>query len=218
MEQVRILIAIGLCLLVFLAWDIFFTEKKPVKTPEKITAPKEDTIASSEIPKQEEIILNKKAEYSDKAETAYKPIRTIEVETPFYTAKLSEKGALFKSFLLKKYREKVDLDSPPLEMIDKQVAGTVLLDFEKTGVSNINSSQFAANVSEDRITVKDKPQTIVFRNTSSKGITIDKSFTFLPDSYIIDVFVTVTNSLGTPFQDSLIISLLNSMPSEKAAS
>ena len=100
MEQARLFIAIALSLLVFLLWNFFFAPKKPVQQQkEKFEAPevKEETI----IPEAIDTIDVEKGPVSKLETDEFKAVRVIAIDTPLYAVEISNKGAVFKSFVLK---------------------------------------------------------------------------------------------------------------------
>jgi len=110
MEQGRIVIAIVLSILVFVIWDFFFSGKEGIKNQEK-----KDKVVQVEKETQKEEVYKKSqekelVESKDELIKEDKSARIITVNTPLYSVKISEKGALFKSFVLKKYREAVEKD------------------------------------------------------------------------------------------------------------
>ncbi len=123
MEQARLLIAIVLSALIFLLWQFFFVDKDANQQSAKKTAQppvkEEQVMESKPYPKEREVARDRQDPPTTETEVSVPGIipRTITVDTPFYQVQLSEKGAGFSSFILKKYREKVAKDSPLKELI-----------------------------------------------------------------------------------------------------
>ena len=117
MDQARLLIAIALSAAVFLVWQFFFVDRESVqKTAKKTEQPPaatEQVQPAKPYAAQQESAVTKTAGITDTA--VAKPAdttRLITVDTPLYSAKISEKNAGFISFVLKNYREQVAEDSP----------------------------------------------------------------------------------------------------------
>ena len=145
------------------------------------------------------------------------PARTIVINTPLYQVSISEQGAVFKSLLLKNYKETVDLDSPFLEMVDQNInRGTVGLQFEKKSFPNLNQTYFHANTSKVKMDVGSNSEELSFVAVSENGISIEKRYTFSPNSYLIDLNIVVTNNSGAPFEDRMILTLSKTSPGDKA--
>ena len=213
MEHVRLFIAIGLSLLVFIVWNVLFVDKEKEKPPqqaiqaeqksnktgiaEKLKTPKE-TPPIKTSPPLKEIVTE-----------SVKPSRTITVNLPLYTAKISEKGAVFKSFVLKKYRENIEDDSPLLDMINPDLSqGTVRIGFSGESLQGIDDAIFSANIEKDSVDIKNKAREISFSWTSPKGVVVEKTYSFSPETYMISLDVAIKNGSDQAIKDNLTISLL----------
>jgi YidC/Oxa1 family membrane protein insertase len=214
MEQARLLIAIVLSALVFLVWQFFFVDREPDQKIAKKT---------TETPAQTEQVQPAKpyaAEQKDAlTETpgvtepaVAKPAATaryITVETALYTAKISEKGAGFTSFILKNYREQVNENSPLKEIIPQEGAlESVLIGYDGKSIAGLENSVFSVNLNTDNIDVKTASEKVTFSWKSSQGMVIEKTYSFAPDSYVIGLDVTVKNGSDRSIQDKLYIALV----------
>ena len=120
------------------------------------------------------------------------PSRTITVNGPLYTVKISEKGAVFKSFVLKKFKETINADSPLLEMISPDLTGgTVRVGFAGNSLQGLNGAVFSANTEKDTVDIKNEPQEISFSWTSPQGVAVEKKYLFSPETYMIGLNVNV---------------------------
>jgi len=217
MEQGRIIIAIVLSILVFVIWDFFFSGKEDIKKQEKKAevvqiekeTKKEETYKK---PQPEELIENK-----DKLITEEKAARIITVDTPLYSVKISEKGALFKSFVLKKYREAVEKDSPYKEIIvKKNKKGSIILGLEENSIKGIENAIFSSNLNEDSVNVVNENRKIVFAWESPEGIIFEKVFSFSPGEYTIGLNINIKNGSSQTFNDKINLSLIKYFKQEKA--
>ena len=206
MDNARLIIAIVLSMLVFFAWDYFFVSKQKVPPPkpkiqaeqavkQEPAAPKDNKIAGAPppltVPKQPEL-----------------PARTITVDTPLYTVKISEKGAEFNSFVLKKYRETIKPESPFYEMIPEEMhTGTVRLGLAENSLAGLSNAVYSTGQKPDRVDVRDKSREISFFWTSPQGVVVEKQFVFSPTTYLIGLNVIVRNDSGQSFKDKLFLSL-----------
>jgi len=220
MEQARLFIAIALSFLVFFLWEVFFAEKPPVQEPEK------PQMSQAETPKKEEpaSVPNRDSELPGVSEPGVSnpssklPPRTIIVNSQKYTVKISEKGAVFKSFVLRDYREKAEPDSPPREMIPQEVrTGTVVTNLTGNSIPGLNEAVYSANIEADTADVMNGPKTISFSYTYAEGIVFEKQFTFSPDTYLISLKVIIKNKTLSPVQDNLSVGLTRTVPGENAA-
>ena len=223
MEQARLLIAIVLSAAVFLVWQFFFVDREAVqKTAKKTDQPPAIT---EQTPIQQAKPYSAEQESatagtSGVADTAVsrpaETARLITVDTPLYRAKISEKGAGFVSFTLKDYRETVAKDSPLKEIIPQENAfETVLVGYDGKSLAGLDSAVFSANLDIDTLSVKEGSQKITFSWASDQGVTIEKTYSFSPDSYMIGLDVTVKNASDRIIQDKLYVALKGSVPDDK---
>jgi YidC/Oxa1 family membrane protein insertase len=223
MEQARLLIAIVLSALVFLVWQFFFVDREPDQKIAKKT---------TETPAQTEQVQPAKpyaAEQKDAlTETpgvtepaVAKPAATaryITVETALYTAKISEKGAGFTSFILKNYREQVNENSPLKEIIPQEGAlESVLIGYDGKSIAGLENAVFSVNLNTDNIDVKTASEKVTFSWKSSQGMVIEKTYSFAPDSYVIGLDVTVKNGSDRSIQDKLYIALVGKVGADARA-
>jgi len=208
MDQARLIIAIALSFLVFITWNFFFVDKKKVGQPkpvkqaeqqvqEDFKTPKEAKTDAETMPLREEVPLQPR-----------RPAKTITVNLPLYTVKISEKGAVFKSFVLKKYRERLESDSPLLEMISQDLSdGTVRVGFVDNSLIGFNEAVFHANIEGDAIDVTNESREISFSWVSPQGVVVIKKFSFSPRSYLIGLSVIVKNGSNLTIKDNLALTL-----------
>ena len=209
MEHLRLFIAIGLSLLVFIGWNFFFVdEKKDTLTQQTMNA---EQPAKKAPDIQEKPAAVTAPSLKDTPSEQIEPSKTITVNSTLYTVKISEKGAVFKSFVLKKYKESINADSPLLEMISPDLTeGTVRVGFADNSLDGLNGAVFSTNLEKDTVDIKNEPQEISFSWTSPQGIVVEKKYLFSPETYMIDLNVTVKNDSNQIIKDSLILSLWRS--------
>ncbi len=231
MDQARLLIAIALSLLVFLVWSLFYGPERPEpeQQPEKKTeAPmpaQEQPVAAKD---QEQKVQEKTTPIipeTEKAEpslettaplTTPKMARTITVDTPLYQAKISENGAAFYTFLLKNYRETVARDAAPKQILTgNEDLGVGRLGFAGQSVPGLDKSSYVADLTSDQLKVTDSSRELQFSWRSDDGILIVKKFTFLPNSYLIGLAVTISNGSNRVIQDKLFVTLNGNAPNDK---
>ncbi len=208
MDQARVFVAIALSFAVFLLWEIFFVDKQVVETP------KQD-LQTETISKEELYIKEINTESVDHTalikEDALKtitPPRVVRVNTPLYSAIISEKGAVFKSFVLNKYKESMEPDSPLLEMIPPELYnGTIKISLAENSVPALNDALFMTDIKDDSIEIYDNSRELSFFWKSSNGIVIEKKFLFYPETYMVGCKIIIKNGSNQTIQDNLILSL-----------
>lgn len=211
MEQVRLLIAIVLSLVVFLVWNHFFVapqmpQQKDNQAKQNLKKKRDD------IPEEESIkSTNEKENNAVSQEFNVLPsleeeekARTITVDTSKYTVKISEEGAGIISFVLKDYFESVEPNAKRKELITQQQnIKSLVLFFENEGFEKVENSYFRAITKDNNIFVKNKQYQLSFIKNSSNGIQIKKTFIFKPDSYLIDLDIVIQNNSGNIISDKL---------------
>ena len=221
MEQGRLLIAIVLSVLVFLAWQLFFVDRQAVQRPVKRTEQppvKEEPVKEAQpYSKKAEIVEPDIAGIADSqtSKTARLP-QTITVDTPFYRVKLSEKGAGFTSFILKNYRDKVQNDSPLKDLLPQENPfETVLTGFAGKSIPGLDNAVFSTNLNVETVKIKDAAQEITFSWKSDEGVVVEKTYKFAPDSYIVGLDITIKNGSAQTIQDKLFVALISPVPDDK---
>ncbi|MGW8301188.1 MAG: membrane protein insertase YidC [Desulfobacterales bacterium] len=220
MEQSRLLIAIVLSLAIFLAWQFFFgpdeAQRRQAKKIESPAVEEKQTVKDTEKPYKETIEKPAPVEESTVAETPLKEAATITVDTPLYQAKISENGAVFYSFLLKNYHEKVQKDSPFKQILTGDESfGIGRLGFTGKSIAGLDKAVFTANLPSKQMDVNDNPRTLKFLWRSQDGIVIEKTYKFFPDTYAIGMDVVIKNGSGRAIQDKLFVALNSNAPHGK---
>ena len=136
------------------------------------------------------------------------PERTIEVDSDFYTAVFTSRGARLKSFRLKKYRQDAAKDSAAYDMIRVSPDGHLPLGAVMTREGNVlDDSQLSyTSGAPEKIALapgNDSSQ-IEFDAKTADGAAITKTFTLKRSSYVFDMDVAVT---GGPKLQQLGVSM-----------
>lgn len=208
MDQARVFVAIALSFAVFLLWEIFFVDKQVVETPKQDL--QTETISKEELYIKEinTESVDHTALIKEDALKTIEPPRVVRVNTPLYSAIISEKGAVFKSFVLNKYKESMEPDSPLLEMIPAELHnGTIKISLAENSVPALNDAFFIADIKDDVIEVNDNSRELSFFWKSSNGIVIEKKFVFYPETYMVGCKIIINNGSNQTIQDNLILSL-----------
>jgi YidC/Oxa1 family membrane protein insertase len=212
MEQFRLLLAIGLSFLVLFVWSMFFVDRQPVidnpeiQKAENIAGnekiPSSATVSKSTTIGQEAVDANSAAPFPGNKD------REITVETPFYTVRISAKGASFHSYILKKYREAVEADSPNKQLIPESFKdGVIRTTLSGKSLNGFDKAIFSIDHTGDRLEVYDLPKTLSFNWEAEDGNIVTKTFTFDPYSYLIDLKVVLKNTSERMLKDQLVLSV-----------
>jgi YidC/Oxa1 family membrane protein insertase len=203
MEQGRLLIAIVLSVLVFTVWGFFFQDNS---TPPPLQEQAAQTQSEAPLP-ADNLTAGPAAAIQEKPLPAFQKNRDLVVNTPLYSVTISDKGAFFKHFILKNYRESVESDSPSKELVSLPGAGTLHLAFTENSIPDFKDAIFLSTVSADNLEVQDSAQEVSFLWISPSGIAIEKQYTFYPDSYLIGLNIVIKNNSGKTLQDRPALSL-----------
>lgn len=222
MEQSRLLLAIVISLVIFLAWQFFFapppSEQQPAKKAETPASAKEQPVQEKDQAKPYSADSEQTGLTAQPAtESTAPPVAgTITVETPLYEAKISESGAVVYSFLLKKYREHVKKNSPLKQiLINDKTLGVGHLGFSGKSIAGLDKAVFSTDLTADRLVVNERTQNLTFGWRSPEGVVIQKTFSFDSDSYVVGMDVTLKNGSGRGIQDRLIVGLNGKAPGDK---
>jgi YidC/Oxa1 family membrane protein insertase len=206
----RTLLALGLSFLVFLIWSILFGPKPTDKPIDKQPMPKKEHAqpfindkATPSGPKRD-LILEAESDSKD-----------IKVDTGLYTAIFSGSGPLIKSFKLKKYRAKLEKDSPLKELIQVKNKDGYGLNLGFTGqkIPNINWATYKVSRQNISIRTGDPPKELIYEWESPQGIEIQTRFLFYADEYKIDLSVILNNKSEYIIDDSLLLNIAH-LPQE----
>jgi YidC/Oxa1 family membrane protein insertase len=209
MEQTRIVVAVVLSFLVLLIYQMFFVEKKTdVLETVQNEAVQEQKAIPATIETDERVFPDTGTE-SNALENRLPEMITI--DTPLYQVRISEAGAAFKSFKLKDYRETVAEDSDLKELIDPEnPTGTMISGFNGNSVQNLADGIYTCQAASKQMVVQNSPQTVSFIMTSDENVVIKKDFVFSPETYLIDIYITVENRSGKNISDKMTLSMMDS--------
>jgi YidC/Oxa1 family membrane protein insertase len=213
MEQGRLFLAIVLSFLVFVAWEFLFVEKQEVQSPVPLEKVVEST-GSKEVKEEVIVAAEKSTEGSlERAATPGRFFNSLIIDTPLYSARISEKGAAIVSFVLKDYRETIDEGSPNKELIsESNKTGTALLGFTNKALLKMSGAVFTTDFSDQVLAVRNASKSISFFWQSAEGVLVEKRFSFDPETYKVKMDVILTNTFSRPFEENMTVSLVNSGP------
>jgi YidC/Oxa1 family membrane protein insertase len=207
--QWRATAALVLSLLVLLFWDRFFgvpTPPPPVPVQQAQTTPaKPEALPPAPAPR-----TAAQAQAPTPAQ-AHAP-RDVVVTTDLYRAVFSEQGARLKSFQLNKFRETVNHDSPPMELVRTKDPAQWPLGVKLLQPAlNTGSAVFTADQTSLDLRARcPEVGAINFELTTPDGLKVIKRFEFRQGLYRIDMQVAVQNhtAAGIESEPSLALTSL----------
>ncbi|MBL0732027.1 MAG: membrane protein insertase YidC [Desulfosarcina sp.] len=228
MQQSRLFIAIALSFVVFFLWEVFFVDRESLVQNNNNNTIQSDSIdmpvetpaatASAGIKaKQEEKQMDYDTHGAKYSNIPQNKPRIITVNTPLYSVRISEKGAVFKSFILKEFKENGTPNSPYLQLCSAtSEIGTILTQFRADSFSCPEDSFFKANISDDTVDVIDGSFEIPFTCLSPDGLVIEKRFLFSPETYLISLNVSIKNTSSRAIKGDLMLSLVDDLPGKNS--
>ncbi|MES0396342.1 MAG: membrane protein insertase YidC [Syntrophobacteria bacterium] len=212
----RVLLAIVLCIIVLVLWEKFFVPKRqpapPSTSPAVEQVPPAPTKPDQAEPTVPKIPTSEAPAPSTPSFPAPAPHtgRDVRVETPLYRAVFTETGARLKSFVLKRYRETIEEDSPGKELVKTSRIEDLPLafNFVDRPVAALNLAPYVAD-SKTSVTVSEgQNHTLTFSYEAPGWLRITRQYHFVADSYLIDLSVSVEN-LGDPWENAPTLSLIS---------
>ncbi|MEZ7196907.1 membrane protein insertase YidC [Pseudodesulfovibrio karagichevae] len=204
-EQIRLVIALVLSAIVLFGWQY-------------ITGPsaeqKAEMARKAAEAEQKTAALTQNSQDAAKAATEAAPVSefvptdgvSVTVDTPLYTAVFNSQGGVLEKFILKKYRETIEQDSPFVDLVgpDAFAKGPLglILTLNDKEYHTWRHGKWAFSGSDLNLTEADGTKTLTFSGQVD-GYRIERVLTFHPDSYLIDEAATVTNLSGTGAEGAL---------------
>ncbi|MBA4416411.1 MAG: hypothetical protein C0392_00655 [Syntrophus sp. (in: bacteria)] len=201
----RTMIALGLTIVLIFFMQQYFTPKEPLKQPPPQAqqteqgktapagAPATPAAAGTPFPKQ--------GTPAQKVEL--KPSKIVVVETDLLKISLTDLGGGISSVQLKSFKETVkgDKNKELIEDVKPYVYMPTVFAAISSGAGN-DSTLFKPD--RNSITVKEKPETLVFSGTMSNGKPVRKIYTFYPGTYTVDMRIEAGDSKEAIFDFAMI--------------
>jgi YidC/Oxa1 family membrane protein insertase len=109
-------------------------------------------------------------------------------------------------------------DAPPYRLVGEDLpGGTLQLALSPEGGDELGQVLFSADSPTEKMVVDRGTRTLVFTYWRSDGIGIEKRFTFQPDSYLIDLDITVKNNGSRTLAPRLRLALQQAEETGKGA-
>ena len=212
----RVLLAIVLCIIVLVAWEKFFVPKRkpttpptPAKVEKASPTPAQPETVRPEQPQPPVSPPSPVPTPSFPTQAAYSG-KDVVVETPLYRAVFTETGGRLKSFVLNRYREKIDKKSPGKELVKTSDIEDLPLafNFANNPVAALNLAPYVADKTRVKV-VEGENQTLAFQYEAPGWLRITRQYQFYPDTYLIDLSIRVENLSSQPWENAPTLSLIN---------
>jgi YidC/Oxa1 family membrane protein insertase len=211
----RAIIAFALTLLVFVFWEYQFGLYRTVEQVPPTHDSATTTVAPSTPPAPATppgvpaLPPDLQALPKDRPANLDQKLPSWVVEAPLYRTQIVAPGARINSFQLKKFRQAVDPDSPPMEMIPTRASGYLPLAVDLLGHQDwrLSTIPFSSEAPTHLKLEPDQPARTVSYQAEVEGqVRVTKVFTFMPESYVMDVEVRIDNISQQPLTDQAGIS------------
>jgi len=195
MDIYRTFLAIIISFLILIGYQYFFVGFGPAQAPVEDSVTQTETVVT-EPPVKEKVevaeIVTAPIVQSEAEKNMVRPdreARTVIVETDLYTASLSEDGGSIKSFVLKDYKETLDVDSLGMQMVKVDGKEGFPLEFSWGSVAP-NATFYDAGGSE--VAFQGNTGTLTMTGVGN-GLKIERNYSFSKDNYLMELSVKVKN-------------------------
>ncbi|HNT69693.1 MAG TPA: membrane protein insertase YidC [Syntrophorhabdaceae bacterium] len=191
----RTIIALLITIVILFFFQFYFAPKEQPKQPQATgeAQTKEKPQAKDADLKAEEKTAKSKAVTSSAKKTGRIPARAekrdpkdVFVETPYLKVALTDLGGGIRSVQLKRYKETVK-DDKNKEVVEDVKPFIYIPKISRTVNGDAVDDRTYFTPDREAVTVKDKPETLIFTGALEDGKKVRKVYTFYPDNYLIDM-------------------------------
>ncbi len=202
-EKLRLALAFALSIALFVGWQYFTapSAEEQAQMAHRTAQAEQKAAALTETPPAY-------AESDDAVGTAFKPTEgtPVTVDTPLYTAVFSSQGGILEKFILKNYKDTIELDSPNIDLIGKKAfskgpLGLILTKNDKE-YHTWQHGEWAFTGTNIVLGEADGTKTLTFTGQAD-GFRIKRVLTFHADSYLIEESATITNLTATGVEGAI---------------
>jgi YidC/Oxa1 family membrane protein insertase len=209
MDLQRAFLAIVLSLIILVGFQYLFPPATP-QQPATGTPAKEQTVAPGNQTPSAPAASLVPAGGATSSPIALDPnAKDITVETPLYTAVIKEQGGGFQSFVLKDYRNAMEHDSGPMQLIAAKGPGDLPVLFALDNGTGTNLPLFKSDRARVSLPKGEESTKLIMTASLAEGLTLVRTLTFRGDSYLISVEYKVQNTTDKPIQVSPALLLEN---------
>ncbi len=196
----NLILAIVLSVMVIIGFHFFMSTAEKKNTPASAPLTKTEKKGPPEEKSKKEIIPAREMAYQVK-------IRQAVVDSSLFKAKLTEAGGRFTSFALKKYRQTIDPDSPPVELINAPKLG-LPLEIYPTKAPALAIAPYRAQPLN--LVLKHQAEgELTFTPLDKNPLIIKKIYSFQDGSYLFSLRVQVKNPSDKPFTDQILFRMVS---------
>jgi len=200
-------LAVVLSLIVIFTWQLFFAPKPAKKEPEPVQ--KEATVEQKPVVRE---TVPKPAKAVQSRTILTRAVAGVEkdipVETPLYSAIFTTRGGALKSFKLKGYQKNLSKDSEPIELVHVMdgMPRPLTVTFPESNIDIRPDSLFAADNHSIDLTNTQDSRRLTFTLSYPNSIRVEKTYTFHPGKFALDLEVKLYNLTGFSLNQSALLS------------
>jgi len=208
MDLYRAFLAIVLSLLILIGFQYLFPPAAPQQAPGEPQAQQQASAPTGQqTPSPAPAAV---AAASTQPSVAVDPkAKDITVDTPLYTVVIKEQGGGFQSFVLKNYRNKMEEDSGPMQLIPGKGPSNLPVLFAIDNGAGAPLPLLKADQGSVSLTKEDETAKLTMTAPLPEGLTMVRTLTFRGDSYLINAEYTLQNTTDKPVQVSPALLLHN---------
>ena len=211
-ENWRIFLALGLTMLVLVGWNLLFPPQ-PVQNQAQNTTQESRQDATEKT--QKDVQPSSKPKPQKEAAqpgtvTAFAPAdaQSIQVQTPLYTAVFSSQGGVLEHLYLKKYKETIQPDSPPIDLVTEKALNKAPMGLLWNRSPSWREAEWSVQ-GDDATLSQGQTAQISFRGLLH-GIEFVRTLTFEAGSYAIDEDLQIRNTSDNMISGVLSLTMASS--------
>ena len=209
MDLYRAFLAIVLSFLILIGYQYFFVKPVPPQPQAPPQAQQQSVDPAGKAATGPAPVATIAQADARPAVAADPAARDITVDTPLYTAVINEQGGGLKSFVLKNYRNTMDKDSGPMQLILGKSASELPALFSLDNAAGTALSTFKADKSALTLAGQGESGVLTMTAQLADGLRIVRTLTFRGDSYLIGMDYKVHNPTDKAVQVSPALALAN---------
>ncbi|MCF6186259.1 MAG: membrane protein insertase YidC [Desulfobulbaceae bacterium] len=214
MDLYRAFLAIVLSFMILLGYQYFFVKPVPPaqnSAEQQVAQGQTDNVAPQPKQQQPASITPPPAQPAPVSVPVDPNARDITINTPLYSAVISEQGGGFKRFVLKKYRTEKASTSGDMELVKVEGLNQLPILFSLDNGAGTSLPVFHADREKLDLTGGADTETLTMKATLPGGLVLTRTLVFHADSYVIDLTYQVENTGAEAARISPALSL-NSTP------
>jgi len=198
----RALLAIVISLVILVLYQQYFAPPVPQPAKEKPAATAQPAAPGKEGVQKGESIPSAAPSAVPAPTLKTQPGKDITVDTPLYTAVFDTRGARLKSWKVKKYLDKIEEGSKPLDLAKGELGKDLPFGLEIQEANFPFSAEALYAVNAEKLTLGPQQEKgdLRFSWKSPEGLQVTQQITFHADSYRLDIQLQMANPSANAYE------------------